>query len=80
MSDSKVWGLNPQRGLWYCAILSKRPFEIPILIRTKAQRVTYSLHESVVVREWAAMRQQFHWVNASNKTAIWSYLLVRFPQ
>ena len=31
MSDSKVWGLNPQRGLWYCAILSKRPFEIPIL-------------------------------------------------
>ena len=30
MSDSKVWGLNPQRGLWYGTILSKRPFEIPI--------------------------------------------------
>ncbi len=30
MSDSEVWGLNPQRGLWYFAILSKRPFEIPI--------------------------------------------------
>ena len=30
MSDSEVRGLNPQRGLWYCAIRSKRPFKIPI--------------------------------------------------
>ena len=30
MSDSKVWGLNPQHGFWYFAGQSKRPFEIPI--------------------------------------------------
>ena len=26
----RSWGLNPQRGLWYFTILSKRPFKIPI--------------------------------------------------
>jgi ABC-type multidrug transport system ATPase subunit len=30
LSDSEVRGLNPPRGLWYFAILSKRPFKIPI--------------------------------------------------
>ena len=29
----RSWGLNPQRGLWYFAILSKRPFKIPIPAR-----------------------------------------------
>ena len=32
MSDSKVWGLNPQHGFWYFAGQSKRPFKIPIPI------------------------------------------------
>jgi hypothetical protein len=33
-------------------------------------------------RYWwcSAMKQQSHRIYASNETAIWSYLLVRFPQ
>ena len=30
MSDSGVRGLTPQRVLWYFAVQSNRPFEIPI--------------------------------------------------
>ena len=30
MSDSNVWGLNPQHGFWYVPVQPKRPFIIPI--------------------------------------------------